>query len=357
MTAVQNALAPEIVVAGRPIGPNHPAYVIAEISANHGQSLDRALELVRLAAEAGADAVKIQTYTPDTMTIDCDGEPFRVGEGTLWAGRLLYDLYADAYTPWEWHPALREEAADAGVHLFSTPFDVSAVTFLDQLEVPVFKIASFELVDLDLIRTVARCGRPLIISTGMATTTEIDEALGAARQTGNPQVALLRCNSAYPASPADMDLRTIPDMAARWQVPVGLSDHTLGIAAALTAIALGACIIEKHFTLRRSDPGPDAAFSLEPDELGALVRAVRDAEAALGGVRYGPSPTEERSLAFRRSLFVVDNVRAGEPFTEENVRAIRPGQGLAPKQLTQVLGRRATADVARGTPLRWDLVD
>jgi N-acetylneuraminate synthase len=280
-----------------------------------------------------------------------------VGEGTLWAGRTLYDLYAEAYTPWEWLPELQAAAAQHGLDLFSSPFDHTAVDFLAKHDVPAYKIASFELVDHELIRYAASKGKPLILSTGMATAKEIDDAVRVAREGGAAGVALLRCNSAYPAPPEEMDLRTIPDMVDRWRAPVGLSDHTVGVTAAVAAVALGACILEKHFTLTRDEPGPDSAFSLEPKEFAALVLAVREAEAAAGSVRYGPSDREQPSLAFRRSLFAVQDVRAGDPFTEENVRAIRPGQGLAPKELPRVLGRRAAADIERGTPLTWELVE
>src|SRR5437763_2621231 len=352
-----SALPPDFEIAGRRVGPGHPSYVIAEISANHGGRLERAEELVRLAAEAGADAAKLQTYTADTMTLDSDKEPFRVGADTLWAGRRLYQLYEEACTPWEWTSRLQEVAADVGIHLFSAPFDASAVDFLAGLDVPAFKIASFEIVDHALIRHAASKGKPVILSTGMATETEIDEAVGAACDGGASAIALLRTNSAYPARPTEMDLRTIPDMIRRWNVPVGLSDHTLGTTAAVTAVALGACIVEKHLTVSRDEDTADAAFSLEPQEMKALVDAVREAEETLGAVRYGPSPAERASRQFRRSLFVVEDVRAGELFTSENVRAIRPGDGLPPKELAAVIGARAVIDVERGTPLSWDLVD
>jgi pseudaminic acid synthase len=345
-----------VMLGGRPVGPGHPVYVIAEISANHHQELERAQALVRAAAEAGADAVKLQTYTPDTLTIDCDAEPFRITGGTLWDGRTLYDLYAEAYTPWEWHEPLVAEARDAGMDCLSTPFDAEAVRLLDELGLPALKIASFELVDLELIATAAATGRPLIMSTGMAGVAEIDAAVATARASGDGGVVLLRCNSAYPAPPAEMDLRTIPDMVRRWDCPVGLSDHTLGTAAAVAAVALGACVVEKHVTLSRAEPGPDSAFSLEPAELASLVRDLRAAEAALGGVRYGPTERERPSLAFRRSIFVVEDVAEGEPFTRTNVRVIRPGHGLAPAHLPTVLGASAAGPIRRGTPLAWDLV-
>jgi N-acetylneuraminate synthase len=346
----------DTAINGRPIGPGHPTYVIAEISANHGGRLERAEELVRAAARAGADAVKLQTYTADSMTLDSDRPPFRVGDDMLWAGRTLYELYDEAHTPWEWHGPLRDIAAEAGIDLFSSPFDRAAVDFLVKLDVPAFKIASFELVDLDLIRAAAETGRPLIMSTGMGKAEEIDDAVATARGAGASGIVLLRCNSAYPAPAAEMDLRTIPDMIARWEVPVGLSDHTLGTTAAVTAVALGATVLEKHLTWSRAEETADAAFSIEPAEFADLVRRVREAEASLGTVRYGPSERERASLAYRRSLFVVRDVRAGERFSEENVRAIRPGHGLPPKELGNVLGRPATKDVERGTPLNWELV-
>jgi len=348
---------PEILIGSRAIGPGHPTYIIAEVSANHGGSYQRAAELVRAAAAAGADAVKIQTYRPETMTIDCAREPFLVSGGTLWDGRTLFDLYREAQTPWEWQPKLQAEALSAGIDFFSSPFDAAAVEFLDALGVPVLKIASFELVDHALIRLAARTGRPLIMSTGMATIDEIDEAVVVARDAGARGIALLRCNSAYPAPASEMDLRTIPDMAARWDLPVGLSDHTLGSAAAVAAVALGASVVEKHITLSRADPTPDRAFSLEPDEFARLVDQLRQTESALGSVRYGPSDREKASLAFRRSLFAVADVERGERFTQENVRSIRPGHGLAPRHLESVMASRAARRVERGTPLEWDLIE
>lgn len=345
-----------IRIGPRAVGPGHPAFVIAELSANHGGDYARAADLVRRAAEAGADAVKLQTYTPDTMTISSDDDVFRVGDGTEWAGRNLYDLYTEAQTPWEWHAPLKELAESLDLQLFSSPFDGRALRFLDELGVPAIKIASFEIVDWALIRAAAETGRPLILSTGMATKPEIAEAVSIARAAGCEELALLRCNSAYPAPAAEMDLRTIPDMASEWHVPVGLSDHTVGVAAAIASVALGASLLEKHVTLSRSEPGPDRAFSLEPHELKVMVGAVREAEQSLGSVRYGPSEHENASLAFRRSLFVVADVNAGQRFTADNVRAIRPGAGLAPKHLDTVLERRAARDLKRGTPLTWDAV-
>jgi pseudaminic acid synthase len=348
-------MSPHIEISGRRIGPGEPVYVIAELSANHGQNFERAARLVEAAKDAGADAVKLQTYTPDTMTIACDTEHFTVA-GTIWHGRTLYDLYAEASTPWEWHGRLKELAEQAGLHCFSTPFDHSAVEFLESLDVPAYKIASFELVDLGLIRRVARAGRPIIMSTGMASFAEIEEAVAAAREAGGDALALLKCTSAYPAPPSEMHLRTIPHLSQAFAVPVGLSDHTLGVTVPVTAVSLGASIIEKHLTLSRNDPGPDSAFSLEPDEFKTMVGAVRTAQAAMGEVHYGTTEREEATRAFRRSLFVVQPVKAGETFSPENVRSIRPGAGLHPRHFEEVLGRTAARDIARGTPLSWDLI-
>lgn len=343
-------------IADRVVGPGEPVYVIAELSANHGQDVERARELVHAAKEAGADAVKLQTYTADTLTIDSDKDYFVIKGGTLWDERSLYELYAEAYTPWEWHGDLKALAESLGLALFSSPFDDSAVEFLEGLGVPAYKVASPEIVDTALVRRIAQTGKPMIVSTGMASLPEISRAVEVARAAGASQVALLRCNSSYPAPAAEMDLRTIPHMAATWGVPVGLSDHTLGITAAITAVSLGACLIEKHFTLSRADGGPDSSFSLEPDEFRDMVRAVREAEQALGAIRYGPSPSEEKSRVFRRSLFATRDVRAGERFTHGNVRSIRPGHGLPPDYMEMVLGRVSTKDIERGTPLSWALI-
>jgi len=345
-----------IEINGRRVGNQYPVYIVAELSANHNQNFEQAVALIHAAKEAGADAVKLQTYTPDTLTIPSDKEYFRIGGGTLWDGRTLYDLYGEAYMPWEWQPKLKEIADEIGIDLFSTAFDPTAVDFLEQMGVPVHKVASFEIVDIPLIEKMARTGKPLIISTGMATLGEIEEAVQAARRAGATQIALLKCTSAYPAPPEEMNLRTIPHMAEAFSVPVGLSDHTLGIAVPVAAVALGACIVEKHFTLSRDIPGPDSAFSLEPHELKAMVEAIRTVEKALGEVHYGVSEREAQSRIFRRSLFVVRDMRAGEVFTDENVRSIRPGYGLPPKYLPEILGRRTVRDVEKGTPLSWDLI-
>ncbi len=343
-------------IGRREIGPGQPVYVVAEMSANHDRSFDNAVSIVRAAKEAGADAVKLQTYTADTITIASDREEFRIAAGTIWDGRNLHDLYGEAYTPWEWHPKLKRVTEDLGMDLFSTAFDPTAVDFLEELGVPVHKVASFELVDIPLIQRMARTGKPLIMSTGMATVEEIDEALQAARDAGATQIALLKCTSAYPAPPEEMNLRTIPEMIRRFVTPVGLSDHTMGIAAPAAAVALGACIIEKHLTLSRSMPGPDSAFSLEPHEFKSMVEAVRTAEKALGEIHFGVSAKEEASRAFRRSLFVVQDVMEGGVFTASNVRSIRPGNGLHPRHLAEVLGKRAAREIKRGTPLSWQFV-
>ncbi len=346
----------DISIAGRRVGAGTPCYLIAEMSANHGHSFAKAVELVRVAKDAGADAIKLQTYTPDTMTLDSRRPEFLIGKGTLWEGRNLYELYGEAFTPWEWQPKLKAVAEELGLHCFSTPFDDSAVNFLEGMNVPAHKIASFELVDTGLLRKVAATGKPVIMSTGMATLAEIDEAVRTLREAGCTQLALLKCTSAYPSLPEDMNLRTIPHLAEAFGVPAGLSDHTLGIAVPVAAVALGACIIEKHLTLRRSDGGPDAAFSLEPGEFKAMVDAVRVAEGALGRVNYEATEKEAASRIFRRSLFVVKDVKAGELFTGDNVRSIRPGHGMSPKYLDEVIGRRANRDIVPGTPLSRDLM-
>jgi N-acetylneuraminate synthase len=344
---------PAVSIAGRRISAEDPVYIVAEMSANHNQDLDQAAEIISAAKLAGADAIKLQTYTPDTLTIDCDNEYFRIGKGTIWEGRTLYDLYGEAYTPWEWQPKLKEFANDQGLDLFSAPFDPTAVDFLEEMEVPVYKVASFEIVDLALIQRVAQTRKPIIMSTGMATLAEIDEAVRTAREAGATQIALLKCTSAYPAPPDGMNLHTISHLAEAFGLPVGLSDHTLGIAVPVAAVALGACIVEKHLTLSRDIPGPDSAFSLEPHDFGQMVEAIRVAEKALGEVRYRVTEQEEASRVFRRSLFVVEDVKAGELFTEQNVRSIRPGYGLHTRYLDNIIGRCAGQDIERGTPLNW----
>ena len=346
-----------IEIGRRRIGAGEPVYCIAEVSANHNQDFETAVRIVRAAKDAGADAVKLQTYTPDTITIPSNRECFQVGGGTLWDGRSLYDLYKEAYTPWEWQPKLKKVADDLGMQCFSSAFDASAVDFLEAMNVPAHKVASFELVDLPLIQKMAATGKPLIVSTGMATVEEIEEAVRTARQAGATQLALLKCTSAYPAPAEEMNLRTIPELARRFDVPVGLSDHTMGIAVPVAAVSLGACIIEKHLTLSRAVGGPDSAFSLEPEEFKAMVEGVRTAEKALGSIHFGVSERESRSRVFRRSLFVVRDLKKGEVFTSENVRSIRPGDGLHTRHLAEVLGKTAALDIVQGTPLSWDLVN
>ena len=350
-------MAKNIKIADRHIGAGEPAYIVAELSANHNQSFERAVQIVRAAKDAGADAVKLQTYTADTITLRCDKEYFRIGGGTLWDGRNLHDLYQAAFTPWEWQPKLKKVADELGMHLFSSAFDDSAVDFLEQMNVPAHKIASPELVDIGLIQKMARTGKPLIMSTGMASEAEIAEAVKAARDAGASQIALLKCTSAYPAPPDEANLLTIPELARKFDCPAGLSDHTMGVAVAVAAVALGACIIEKHLCLSRANGGPDGAFSLEPDEFKTMVDAVRTAERSLGSPQFGASPREINNLHFRRSLFVVEDVKEGELFTRQNVRSIRPADGLHPRHMDEVLGQRAACDIERGTPLRWNLIE
>jgi N-acetylneuraminate synthase len=348
-------MSPCIKIGRRFIGDGYPAYLIAEVSANHHQNFEQAVKIIHAANDAGADAIKVQTYTPDTMTIACSRPEFRI-EGTIWDGRNLHELYGEAFTPWDWQPRLKQATNDLGLDFFSTPFDATAVDFLEAMNVPAHKLASFELVDIPLIQKMAGTGKPLIMSTGMATVEEIDEAVNAARQGGATQIALLKCTSAYPAPAEEMNLRTIPELARRFNVPAGLSDHSMGMAVPVAAVALGACIIEKHLTLSRSEPGPDSAFSLEPHEFKAMVDAVRVAEKALGEIYFGCSAKEVSIRAYRRSLFVVHDVKRGDLFTAENVRSIRPGHGLHPRHLAEVLGRHAACDIERGTPMSWELV-
>lgn len=346
----------DLRIGDRTVGPGAPVYMIAEISANHDQSFDHAVKLIRAAAEAGADAVKLQTYTPDSLTLNSAQPCFLIGEGTAWEGRRLHDLYSEASMPWEWQPELKRIANGLGLTLFSTPYDSTAVDFLETLDVPAYKIASFEIVDLPLIRRVAQTGKPIIISTGMATMDEIEEALNAATSSGAAGVVLLKCNSAYPAPVSEMNLRTIPHMMHQFGVPVGLSDHTLDLAIPIAAVALGACVIEKHITLSRDVPGPDKAFSLTPEEFAATVKGVRMAEQALGAVSYGATAREQPSRKFRRSLFVTAHLRSGDCITAENVRSIRPADGISPKYYEAILGRKVVRDVEPGTPLSWDML-
>jgi pseudaminic acid synthase len=348
----------EFQVQGRLVGPENPPFIIAEMSGNHNGSLEKALALVDAAAAAGADALKIQTYTAETMTLNLsDGEFLIEDANSLWKGESLYDLYQKAHTPWEWHASIFERCRQHGMIGFSSPFDATAVDFLETLEVPLYKIASFEIVDIPLIRKVAATGKPVIMSTGMSTETEIAEAVQAAQKAGAKAIILLKCTSSYPADPKDSNLKTIPYLRETFGVHAGLSDHTLGTAAAVASVALGAVVIEKHFTMSRAEGGVDSAFSLEPDELRRLVEETKLAHRALGVVGLGPAEGEKNSLAFRRSLYVTADIAAGEVLTEQNIRAIRPGFGLAPKFWDEVLGKRAKASMRRGTPLSWDLLD
>ena len=345
-----------IEINGRRIGAGYPVYVVAEMSANHNHRYDDAVRIIHAAKEAGADAVKLQTYTPDTMTIKSEKAAFKLPSANTWGGMTLWELYDKASTPWEWQPKLKEVADELAIDLFSTPFDTTAVTFLEELGMPAYKIASFEVMDLPLLRVVAATGKPMIVSTGMASLHQIDEAVSTIRSAGLNNLILLRCASAYPAPPEALNLRTIPHMAEAFGVPVGFSDHSLGIAASVAAVAFGACLVEKHFTLSRKGEGPDSAFSLEPHELKALVASVRVAEKAIGTVSYGPSEAERGNSVFLRSLFFVEDIAAGALLTAENVRSIRPGIGLAPRYYDEVLGRRAARDIERGTPVDWALV-
>lgn len=333
-----------------------PCYIIAEISANHNGSLDTALEIVRLAADAGADAVKLQTYTADTMTLDCERDPFIIKGGTLWDGSKLYDLYQQAHTPWEWHHAIFAEAKKCGIDCLSTPFDETAVDFLEQFDPPYHKVASFELTHHPLLEKIASTGRPVILSTGMASLEEIEEAVQVLQSSGCPEIVLLKCTSSYPAPAEEANLARIPDMAARFQVVAGLSDHTMGATVPVTAVALGAKVIEKHLCRSRQEPGPDSAFSMEPAEFKAMVEAVRIAEKAIGEINYDRTAAEAKSLAFRRSIFSSRDIAAGESFTKENTCIIRPSDGLEPKHINTVLGKSAAHFIPRGTPLSWDLI-
>jgi N-acetylneuraminate synthase len=344
-------------INGRLIDSQQPAYIVAEMSANHNHNFEQAVQIVEAAKECGADAIKLQTYTPDTLTIRCEKEYFYLGSNSSWSDRNLYDLYKEAYTPWKWQPKLKVIAEELGLDFFSTAFDASSVDFLEEMDVLVHKIASFEIVDIPLIQKVAQTGKPLIISTGMASISEIEEAIRTAHKAGAKSIALLKCTSAYPAPPEEMNLRTISDLAKTFQLPVGLSDHTLGSSVAIAAVALGACIIEKHLTLSRSVSGPDSTFSMEPHEFKEMVEAVRTAQKALGVVHYGATEKEVEIRFFRRSLFVVQDIKAGDPFTHGNVRSIRPGSGLHTRYLGRVIGRKASRDIKRGTPLTLEHVE
>jgi N-acetylneuraminate synthase len=347
----------DIIIGDRRVGPSHPPLVIAEMSGNHNQSLDRALAIVDAAARAGAHGLKLQTYTADTMTLDVDTGEFRIAdEGSLWVGKSLHDLYKEAHTPWDWHEPILERCRNHGMLFFSSPFDHTAVEFLESLDVPCYKIASFENTDLPLIRTVAATGKPVIISTGMAGVAELGEAVRTARDAGCDDLILLKCTSTYPASPENTNLKTIPHLRKMFGVQVGISDHTMGVGVSVAAVAMGAALIEKHFTLSRADGGVDSAFSLEPHEVESLVVETERAWRAIGDVSYGPTAGEKNSLQFRRSLYVSRDMKAGEAFTYENLRNIRPGLGLPPKYYVTVLGKRVARDVPKGTPVTWDLL-
>lgn len=346
-----------IKIGNKLVGDNQPVFIVAELSANHNQDLEIALKTIKAAKDAGADAIKFQTYTADTITMDADNKHFQIDQGTVWDGKTLHKLYEEAYTPWEWHPKLKQEAIKMGLIWFSSPFDNSAVDLLHKLDTPCYKIASFEITDIPLIEYVAKKGKPIIISTGIATLEDITEAIEACRKAGNNQVAILKCTSAYPADPGDMNLATIPEIATRFGVIAGLSDHSLGITAPVVAVSFGAKIIEKHLILDRNIGGPDAGFSLEPNEFADMVKAVRIAEKAIGKATFELSAKALKNREFSRSLFVVKDIKKGEKFTEENVRSIRPGFGLPPKMLNDILGKSAMQDIAKGTPLSMSLIN
>ncbi len=346
----------KIIINKRQISLNKPTYIIAEMSANHNKSFTKAVKILEEAKKAGADAVKLQTYTPDTITIDSDNDCFKVKD-TIWKGKNLYQLYKEAYTPWEWQPKLKKIADSIRIDLFSTPFDASAVDFLEKMNVPAYKIASFELVDIPLLKRVATTGKPVIMSTGMATINEIKDAVDALRANGCKDIALLKCTSAYPASPDEANLRTITDLSEKFNIPAGLSDHTMGSVVAIAAVAVGACIVEKHFCLDRSDVGPDSPFSMEPNEFKQMVKDIRTTEKALGHISYDLTEKQNKNKAFRRSLFAVENIKAGEIFTDKNIRSIRPSHGLPPKYFPVILGKKARTDIQRGTPLVWDIIE
>jgi N-acetylneuraminate synthase len=347
----------EIKISGRAIGRGHAPFVIAEMSGNHNQSLDRALEIVEAAAKTGAHALKIQTYTPDTMTLDLDEREFHIGDpNSLWAGTSLYRLYGEAYTPWEWHKPIFDRARELGMIPFSTPFDDTAVDFLESLDVPCYKIASFENTDLPLIRRVAATGKPLIISTGMASIAELDDTVRAAREAGCKDLILLKCTSTYPATAENTNILTIPHLRELFDCEVGLSDHTMGGGVSVASVALGATVVEKHFTLSRADGGVDSAFSMEPAEMAQLVVETERAWQALGQVAYGPTEAEKKSIQFRRSLYIVKDLKAGDTLTKDNVRAIRPGLGLSTKYYGVLLGKRVVRDIPRGTAASWDML-
>lgn len=346
----------EIKIGEKKIGQGHPVFIVAEMSGNHNQSYERALKIIDAAKEAGVDAVKLQTYTPDTITINSDKEYFQIKVNDAWKDQTLYELYKKSYTPWDWQPKLKKYAESKGLLLFSTPFDNTAVDFLEKMDVPVYKVSSFEVIDIPLLKRIGQTKKPVIMSRGMASIEEIELALGILKKFGCPEAALLHCVSSYPAKAEEMNLTTIADMEKRFRLVIGLSDHTFGITTAVTSVALGIRIIEKHLTLSRADGGPDAAFSLEPEEFKRLVASVREAEKALGRPSYGAGISESKNIIFRKSLFAVEDIEEGERFTAENIRSIRPGYGLAPKFYDEVIGRKAAVDIGRGMPLNWNLI-
>ncbi|MCY6959585.1 pseudaminic acid synthase [Clostridium brassicae] len=345
-----------IKIQDKIIGENNSTFIIAEMSANHLQNFDRAVEIIKKAKWAGADAIKLQTYTPDTITLDCDNEYFQIKQGTIWDGTTLHKLYEEAYTPWEWQPKLKQIAEDEGLIWFSSPFDKTAVEFLEDMDVPAYKIASFEITDIPFIEYIASKGKPVIMSTGIATLSDIEEAINACRKVGNNQIALLKCTSAYPAPVEEANLTTIPNIAETFDVVTGLSDHTLGSAVSVAAVALGAKIIEKHFTLSREDGGPDSAFSMEPHEFKQMVVDIRNVERALGKISYDLTEKQQNSRQHSRSLFVVKDVKEGEEFTEENVKSIRPGFGMKTKYIKDVIGKKASCNISKGTPMDWKFI-
>jgi pseudaminic acid synthase len=344
-------------ISDRLVGDGCPVFIIAELSANHRHDLSIAVESLKAIKDAGADAVKLQTYTPDTITIDCDNEYFQIKHGTIWDGESLYDLYKEAYTPWHWHPILKKVADEIGLIFFSAPFDRSAVDFLETMDVPAYKVASLEITDIPLIEYIASKEKPVLISTGIATLSDIVEAIDACKRAGNEQVIVLKCTTEYPTPLEDVNINTIPNMAETFNKIVGLSDHTLGISVPIAAVALGACIVEKHFILSKDLGGPDAAFSLDPQEFASMVKSIREVEKALGKVSYDLSERTLKSREFCRSLFIVEDMKEGETFTTENIRSIRPGYGLEPKYLNNFLGKKAQRDIKKGTPLTWQLIE
>ena len=345
-----------VKIGNRIVGENHPVFIVAEISANHLQDFDLAVQTIEAAHKAGADAVKLQTYTADTITLDCDSEHFLLHD-TIWEGKTLYQLYEEASTPWEWHAKLKEHAEGLGLIFFSSPFDITAVDFLENLDIPVYKVASFEITDTPLIEYIASKNKPVIISTGIAQTSDIEDAIKACKNEGNDEIILLKCTSAYPTPLKEVNLRTMPDLSTRFNVLVGLSDHTLGISVPVAAVSLGACVIEKHLILNREMGGPDADFSLEPHEFKNMVKTIRDVEQALGEVSYSLTEKMKRSREFSRSLFIAEEIKQGESLTTENIRSVRPGYGLPPKHMKQVLGKKAKHNLKKGTPLDWDMFE